>query len=89
MSYLIILSNVFAYCAYKYSKVVEKPGGYKALIIQDEYMLWAIIMLMIGFVSFGLWAKLRQAYCIYNEKNEERRAFLMDLLLIFKSKHKN
>lgn len=74
--YLIGFSNLFSYLAYKFSVYVEQPYGDIEQIINDEYMLWSIMFMMIGFISFGLWAKLRQAYCVYSEKDDVYRGKL-------------
>ena len=74
--YLNILSNLFGYLAYKFSITVQQPTGENALIISDGYLLWSIVFIMIGVVSFALWAKLKQAYCICSEKDDTRRSML-------------
>lgn len=76
MPYLIIISNIFSYLAYKFSTIVKQPDGYDVLIIQDDYMLLSILFVMIGFVCFVLWAKLKQTYCIFSEQDDMRRGRL-------------
>lgn len=74
--YLNILSNVFGYLAYKFSRVVPQPTGINELIIDGGYLLWSIVFIMIGVFTFVIWAKLKQAHCIYSEKDDTRRSML-------------
>lgn len=76
MSYLIIISNIFSYLAYKFSITIEQPYGGTSLIIHDGYMGWSIVFMIIGCVSFVFWAKLKQTYYIFSEKDDLRRSKL-------------